>query len=161
VDTVASLLARVGEYDRAERLYETALPRCEEAGYDLLATGMRLGLAEIAMARGDHARSRALADAARRQAPPDVWALQRRLETLDLLDTLRNGDRVQARARWTQLHDRARRHDDGVLLAELDALARDGGFGETTMAPRGTGVDPLPGARLDWLAGRTTKRATR
>jgi DNA-binding winged helix-turn-helix (wHTH) protein len=157
VDTVASLLARVREYDRAERLYETALPRCEEAGYDLLATGMRIGLAEIAMARGDHARSRALADAARRQAPPDVWALQRRLETLDLLDTLRNGDRAQARARWTQLHDRARRHDDGVLLAELDALARDAGFGETTAAPRAPSEDPLPGARLDWLAGRAAR----
>jgi DNA-binding winged helix-turn-helix (wHTH) protein len=157
VDTVASLLAHVREYDRAERLYETALPRCEEAGYDLLATGMRIGLAEIAMARGDHARSRALADEARRQAPPDVWALQRRLETLDLLDTLRNGDRAQARARWTQLHDRARRHDDGVLLAELDALARDAGFDETTVPPRGTNDDALPGARLDWLAGRAAR----
>ena len=86
-----------------------------------------------------------------------MWALQRRLETLDLLDTLRNGDRAQARARWTQLHDRARRHDDGVLLAELDALARDAGFGETTAAPRAPSEDPLPGARLDWLAGRAAR----
>lgn len=157
VDTVASLLARVGEYARAERLYEAALPHCEEAGYDLLATGMRIGLAEIAMARGDRARSRAMADDARRHAPADVWALQRRLETLDLLDTLREGDPAQARARWTQLRDRARRHDDGVLLAELDALARDAGFDETTGAPRNMGEDPLPGARLDWLAGRTAR----
>lgn len=157
VDTVASLLARVREYDRAERLYGTALQRCEEAGYDLLATGMRIGLAEIAMARGDRARSRAMADEARRHAPPDVWALQRRLETLDLLDTLQEGDPAQARARWTQLRDRARRHDDGVLLAELDALARDAGFDETTGTTRDPGEDPLPGARLDWLAGRTAR----
>lgn len=157
VETVASLLARVGEYDRAERMYGTALQRCEDAGYDLLATGMRIGLAEIAMARGDHARSRTMADEARRDAPPDVWALQRRLETLDLLDTLQEGDPAQARARWTQLRDRAQRHDDGVLLAELDALARDAGFDETTGAPRDIAEDPLPGARLDWLAGRTTR----
>lgn len=157
VETVASLLARVREYDRAERLYGTALQRCEDAGYDLLATGMRIGLAEIAMARGDRARSRAMADEARRHAPPDVWALQRRLDTLDLLDTLQAGDPVQAQARWTQLRDRARRHDDGVLLAELDALARDGALGETIVAPRTTDEDPLPGASLDWLAGRAPR----
>ncbi|HEY1136031.1 MAG TPA: winged helix-turn-helix domain-containing protein [Xanthomonadaceae bacterium] len=156
VDTVASLLARVGEYDRAERLYGTALERCDAAGYDLLATGMRIGLAEIAMARGDRARSRAMADEARRHAPPDVWALQRRLDTLDLLDTLQSGDPAQAQARWAQLRERARRHDDGVLRAELDALARDGALGETAVAPR-TDEDALPGARLDWLAGRTAR----
>lgn len=158
VDTVASLLARVREFDRAERLYEAALPRCEEAGYDLLATGMRIGLAEIAMARGDHARSRALADAARRKAPADVWALQRRLETLDLLDVLRNGDRAQALARWTQLHDRARRHGDGVLLAELDAFARDAGFGEGMTSARIAARERLPGATLEWLSGELAAR---
>lgn len=157
VDTVASLLARVREYDRAERLYEAALPRCEEAGYDLLATGMRIGLAEIAMARGDHARSRVLADAARRKAPADVWALQRRLETLDLLDALRNGDRAQARARWTQLHDRARGHGDGVLLAELAALARNAGFGEGMTTARAAS-ERLPGATLDWLSAEPAAR---
>ncbi|MBL8264520.1 MAG: winged helix-turn-helix domain-containing protein [Xanthomonadaceae bacterium] len=157
VETVASLLARVREYDRAERLYGTALQRCEDAGYDLLATGMRIGLAEIAMARGDLTRSRAIADDARKRSQPDVWALQRRLETLDLLDTLQAGDPAQAHARWTQLRDRARRHDDGVLLAELDALARDGSLGETASTSRSTADDPLPGARLDWLSARASR----
>jgi ATP/maltotriose-dependent transcriptional regulator MalT len=156
VETVAALLARVGEYDRAERLYGTALQRCEAAGYELLAIGMRIGQAEIAMARGDRARSRAIADAARRQAPPDVWVLQRRLDTLDLVEARDAGDPAQARARWTQLHERARRHDDGVLLAELDAFAREAGFDEAVGATRPPAVAALPGATLDWLsAGRT------
>jgi ATP/maltotriose-dependent transcriptional regulator MalT len=155
VETVAALLARVGEYDRAERLYGTALQRCEDAGYELLAISMRIGLAEIAMARGDRARSRAIADAARRQAPPDVWVLQRRLDTLDLIDTVHAGDPAQARARWTQLHDRARRHDDGVLRAELESLARGAGFDEAVGVRRDTPSRVLPGATLDWLsAGR-------
>lgn len=155
VETVAALLARVGEYDRAERLYGTALQRCEDAGYELLAISMRIGLAEIAMARGDRARSRAIADAARRQAPPDVWVLQRRLDTLDLIDTLHAGDPAQARARWTQLHERARRHDDGVLRAELESLAREAGFDEAVGVRRDTPSRVLPGATLDWLsAGR-------
>ena len=152
VETVAALLARVGEYDRAERLYSSALQRCEAAGYELLAMSMRIGLAEIAMARGDRARSRAIADAARRQAPPDLWALQRRLDTLELLDTLHAGDSAQARARWTQLHDRARRHDDGVLLAELESLAREAGFDEAVGVHRETTPPALPGATLDWLS---------
>jgi len=154
VEAVAALLARVGEYDRAERLYGSALQRCEEAGYELLAIGMRIGQAEIAMARGDRARSRAIADAARRQAPPDAWILQRRLDTLDLVETRHAGDPAQARARWTQLHERARRHDDGVLLAELAAFAREAGFEEVVGLRRDTPSRALPGATLDWLSAQ-------
>lgn len=154
VETVAALLARVGEYDRAERLYGTALQRCEAAGYELLAMSMRIGLAEIAMARGDRVRSRAIADEVRKQAPPDVWVLQRRLDTLDLIDTLHAGDPAQARARWSQLHDRARRHDDGVLVAELESLAREAGFDEAVGVRRDTTSRALPGATLDWLSAR-------
>ncbi|MFD0726498.1 winged helix-turn-helix domain-containing protein [Lysobacter brunescens] len=152
VETVAALLARVREYDRAERLYGTALQRCEDAGYELLATGMRIGLAEIAMARGDRARSRAIADEARRQAPSDAWLLQRRLDTLDLIDSLHAGDPAQTRARWSQLHERARRHDDGVLLAELESLAREAGFDEAVGLRRDAASRALPGATLDWLS---------
>lgn len=152
VETVAALLARVREYDRAERLYGTALQRCEDAGYELLATSMRIGLAEIAMARGDRARSRAIADEARRQAPPDAWLLQRRLDTLDLIDSLHAGDPAQTRARWSQLHERARRHDDGLLLAELESLAREAGFYEAIGLGRDTASRALPGATLDWLS---------
>ena len=153
-ESAAELLARAREYDRAERMYVTALPRCEEAGYELLAISMRVGLAEIAMARGDHARSRAIADEARKRAPPDVWVLQRRLQTMDLLDALHNGDTAQARILWTQLKARARRHDDGVLRAELDALARDARFDEAVGARRDTAASPLPGATFDWLSAR-------
>ncbi len=150
--STATLFVRIGEYDRAGRLFDDTLPMTTMAGYDALSANIETGLAEIAAAQGDWARSRLFVDAARRRIAPDDWLVSHRLETLEIADALAAGDRTTATARLTALRDRAEQLGDAVVLAELDSLS----IGTSLDAPEER-TEPhiasrqLPGAKLDWL----------
>lgn len=152
--SAAALFARLGEYDRAARLYAVALPMAESAGYGLLAAHIETGLAEVAAARRNWPLSRQLADRARRRVAPDIWLVVHRLDTLEIVDALTVGDRRTATAELLALRSQAQRLGDGVVMAELDSLYADRLLDtRETPAPPHFARKPLRGATLDWLTG--------
>lgn len=151
VPSIGSLVAALGDYPRAERLLADESPHIVDSGYQLVIADLETTQAEIAAARGDWTRSRALSSSARRRLPQDAWLPMLRLERRDIVDDLANGDRVAARARMQTLAAQAQRlGDTGVVdgLKRLDALlTRD------TDRVRTPPLDPTA-IWIDWLYER-------
>ncbi|MBX3712522.1 MAG: winged helix-turn-helix domain-containing protein [Lysobacter sp.] len=148
-------IAAVGDYERAERLLAREIDATRDAGYLLMLAGIETSLAEVAAARGDWPRSRALGLSARGRLPRDAWLLNLRLDRLDIIDARIHGDLPAARARMASLRARAEALDDRVVLNDLRVLASiigNDGRGPST----GDGSAPLDPSRIyiDWIYGR-------
>lgn len=162
VSGIGYAFAAVGDYDRAERLLEREIEANRDAGYLLMLAGIETSLAEIAAARGDWPRSRALVLSARRKLPHDMWLINQRLDRLDIVDALVHGDAPSARARMTSLRTRAESLDDRMILRDLRILASIMSNGARDPASPES-VAPLDPSQvyIDWLYSRLrSQRAT-
>jgi DNA-binding winged helix-turn-helix (wHTH) protein/tetratricopeptide (TPR) repeat protein len=155
VSGIGYAIAAVGDYERAERLLESEIDAPRGAGYLLMLAGIEASLAEVAAARGDWPRSRALGLSARGRLPRDVWLLHMRLDRLDIIDAQIHGDLPAARARMASLRARAQALDDRVVLRDLRVLASiiaKGARGQS--ATEGSApLDPTL-IYIDWIYGR-------
>lgn len=147
--------ATLGDYDRAERLLHGELDAVRNAGYLLMLAGVEATLAEIAAARGDWPRSRALVLSARRHLPQEAWVFNQRLDRLDIIDSLIHGDKPAARARMTSLGKRAEVLGDHAVLRDLQVLSNVivSGDRRTASSEDTELLDPSQ-AYIDWIYGR-------
>ncbi len=162
VSGIGYAFAAVGDYDSAERLLEREIEANRDAGYLLMLAGIETSLAEIAAARGDWPRSRALVLSARRKLPHDMWLINQRLDRLDIVDALVHGDAPSARARMTSLRTRAESLDDRMILRDLRILASimSNGARDPASPESVTPLDPSQ-VYIDWLYSRLrSQRAT-
>lgn len=153
VSGIGSAFASVGDYARAERLLNSEIEATRDAGYLLTLAGIETNLAEIAAARGDWPRSRALGLSARRRLPQDAWLHNVRLDRLDIVDALMHGNLPAARSRIASLRKRAEALDDRATLQDLRALAPLTS-GKAVRAGDGTATLDPSQDYIDWLYWR-------
>lgn len=151
VPAIGAIVASLGDYPHSERLLAAEGPRIVDSGYQLVIADMETTQAEIAAARGDWERSRALASSARRRLPQDAWLPMLRLERRDIVDALAHGDRVAARARMQTLSARAQRLGDKSVVDSVKRL--DAMLTRDTDRLHTPPLDPVA-AWIDWLYER-------
>lgn len=159
---IGHALAATGDHARAERLLEREIATSQDAGYPLVLAGIETSLAEVAAARGNWPRSRALVLSARRKLPRDIWLLEQRLDRLDIVDALVHGEAPSAHARMRSLRARAESLDDRMALRDLRILASIATNGARGAASpdSSTVLDPSQ-VCIDWLYSRLpSQRAT-
>lgn len=150
----AYLLSRSGELDLSSQLYEQTLPLVQRAGYRWLEAQILTGLAEVAAARGDWSESRRRLAEAQQVTPEGVWVLERRIEMLDIVLAMAEGQEELVRVGLSELDARAHRFGDAMTLLKVHGLL------SPELMPEGcdrrshaallarTG---LRGVNLDWL----------
>lgn len=120
---LAELLLRAGELDVAAALYQRLTPEIRHNDQPLLEAESALGLARIAVARGQWDASTRLVATARPLIPADDWGLSLTLGLFDALAQRRLGAREAASQALAGLEQRARSLGDRLALAEILALA--------------------------------------
>ncbi|WP_363800158.1 winged helix-turn-helix domain-containing protein [Lysobacter firmicutimachus] len=153
---IAEIATRLGDGDRAERIYAQLRPQLQPTGYAVLIAAARVGQAESAATRGDWAQSRVHAAEARKLIPGDAWSLRSRLDLLEAWDARERGDLAGAAVAAARLHQQARRLGDvatelqvhrllpaGAIQNDCDAAQREALVARTGMRGAGAGwLDP-------------------
>ena len=159
--TLAGILTRLHDYDRAEHLYQTMYPEAKRMGYALPIAKIEVGLAEIAAVHRDWKTSARYTDAVRKRFPTEPWALSSRLELLEIAREYSTGDIAVAKARAIALTARAERLDDAVMrtqalsLSPASATYADSAndSGDTTIRS----LERPEHGKLDWLIAPDTR----
>ncbi len=150
---IAPLLAAAGERAEAERLNRDVLPEVQRAGYGMLTAMAQVGLAELALSRGELDESRRWAGQARASLPEPIWLVDQRIDLVEAGLARLAGDPAGADARLRTLEHEAGSRDDMLArLRALDALqgtTASGRVATTRMAlVARTG---LRGVSVDWM----------
>ena len=151
---IATALIRAGDTSTAERMFLRVLPLARETQYEWIIAVTETGLAEIAATRGDWKAVRERVAAARRMGLADIWTLSNRLEVLDAVAALHDGDRARALRLLANVHAQAVRNDDAITQLEVQSLLPPGmAIGECNERCQAALVAStgLRGATLDWL----------
>ncbi|NHF65995.1 winged helix-turn-helix domain-containing protein [Xanthomonas hortorum] len=119
---IAAIAVRLGDTDRAERIYAKVLPELQPTGYTMLVAAVRVGQAESAATRGVWALSRSHSAEARKLLPSDAWSLLSRLDLLEAWDARARGDMGEAAAVASRLHREARRLGDVAMELQVHRL---------------------------------------
>lgn len=152
--TLATFLTRAGDVASAQRLYERVLPLATQSDYGWMVAIAEAGLAETAATRSDWKAVRGHLVAARRQRVSDVWTLSNRLDVLDVVLALVDGDGRRAAGLLASVHAKAQRNNDVVTQLEIYSLLPPGAaIGECNERCQAALVarTGLRGANLDWL----------
>ena len=118
---VAPLLAAAGERELAERLNNEVLPEVRGAGYGMLTAMAQVGLAELALSRGDADTSRRLAREARENLPESIWLVDQRIDLVEAGLARLDGRHERADALLLDLERRAATRRD--VLVQLRVLS--------------------------------------
>lgn len=146
--SVAGMLTRLRDYDRAAQLYREVSAAARRSGYRRLQAEIEVGQAELAAARRDWATHAAHRDAARALFPQDVWHFGSRLELLEVAQLRATGRTDEARSRAAALAARAERLGDALVRTQAMALRRD------AAAPDDADGRLARDGAIDWLVMR-------
>jgi DNA-binding winged helix-turn-helix (wHTH) protein/tetratricopeptide (TPR) repeat protein len=122
--TAAAILTRLGDSERAQRLYRAALPGLADESSGSRRIHALIGMAETSAAMNDWPQSRRYAGEAGRLPLARVWVFSSRLSLLELAEALDRGDYAVARDRFAALDAGAVRADDHLVRSAL-ALLRE------------------------------------
>lgn len=150
---------RAGEWDDAQRVLSDVATRARAGGMRVIEVEARLGLAEIALARGDLAAVDAQTAAARFAAPAADWSVSTQISLLDAARDYARGEPSPALEQLRDVDAQARAHGDVAL--ELDAHALAAAWGDricpVARDDKLSARDGLRGIAGRWLLrGRST-----
>jgi DNA-binding winged helix-turn-helix (wHTH) protein len=153
---VATALTRAGNPASAERMFRRILPLAHATRYEWIIAIAETGLAETAATRGDWNAVREHLAAARQIRMSDIWTLSNRIQVLDAIASLHDGDRNRALRLLGSVHAQAVRNGDVITQLEVQSLLPSGmTIGECNERCQAALVAStgLRGATLDWLVG--------
>ncbi|WP_460729229.1 winged helix-turn-helix domain-containing protein [Lysobacter rhizosphaerae] len=151
---IATALTRAGDPATAERMFQRVLPLARNTQYEWIIAIAETGLAETAATRGEWNAVRTHIAAARKLELADIWTLSNRIDTLDALATMVDGDSKRALHILAAIHAQAVRNGDVVSQLEVQSLLPPGmPIGECNERCQAALVasSGLRGATLDWL----------
>ena len=151
---VANGLVRTGDTAIAERTFRRILPLARATQYEWIIAVTETGLAEAAATRGDWKSARAHLAAARDLHLGDIWTLSYRINVLDAVAALGEGDARRALPLLANVHAQAVRYGDVYAQLEVQSLLPPGmAIGECNERCQSALVasSGLRGATLDWL----------
>lgn len=151
--SVAGMLTRLRDYDRAEQLYREISETARSSGYRRLQAEIAVGRAELAAARRDWATYATHRDAALTLFPQDLWHFGSRLELLEVARLRATGRTGDAQSRAAALAARAERLGDALVRTQAMALRLD-----VAAADDADGRLARHGA-IDWLVVRERRLA--
>ncbi len=152
--TLAAQLTRAGDPTTAERMYERLLPLAKASDYRWIVAIAETGLAETAATRADWDAVRQHVAAARKERVAEVWTLDSRLDVLEAVLALANGNGKRAHDLLSAVYAKAQRNNDAVTQLEIHSLLpRGASIGECSERCQAALVarTGLRGANLDWL----------
>lgn len=151
---IASALVRADDSAAADRIFQRILPMARATQYEWIIASTEIGLAETAATRGDWDGVRKHLDAARAIRLTDIWVLSSRINVLDAVLALHDGDGRKALDLLANVHAQAVRNGDVVTQLEVQSLLPRGmTIGECNDRCQAALVAStgLRGATLDWL----------
>lgn len=151
---IATALTRAGDPATAERMLERVLPLARATQYEWIIAITETGLAETAATRGQWTAVRAHIAAARELDLTGIWTLSNRIDVLDAVALIHEGEDERALRLLANVHAQAVRNNDVVTQLEVQSLLPPGmGIGECNERCKGALVAStgLRGATLDWL----------
>lgn len=151
---IAASLIRAGDVATAERMLQRVLPLARAAHYEWMIAMTETGLAETAATRGDWNAVQTHVAAARKLGLEDIWTLGNRLDLLDAITAMNEGDSQRALQILTRVHAQAIRNKDAITQLEVQSLLPPGmAIGECNERCQSTllASTGLRGATLDWL----------
>jgi tetratricopeptide (TPR) repeat protein len=151
---IATALTRAGDPATAERMFQRVLPLARNTQYEWIIAIAETGLAETAATRGDWIAVRNHIAAARKLELADIWTLSNRIDVLDALATMVDGDSKRALHILDAVHAQATRNGDVVSQLEVQSLLPPGmPIGECNERCQAALIAStgLRGATLDWL----------
>lgn len=151
---IANGLIRAGDAATAERTFRRILPLAQATRYEWIIAVTETGLAEAAATRGDWSAVRGHLAAARDLHLDDIWTLGNRINVLDAIASLKDGDSRRALQLLANVHAQAVRNGDVVTQLEVQSLLPHGmAIGECNEHCQSALVasSGLRGATLDWL----------
>jgi cellulose synthase operon protein C len=151
---IANGLARAGDVATAERTFRRILPLARSTQYEWIIAVTETGLAETAATRGDWKAVREHLAAARDLHLGDIWTLSNRINVLDAVAAVNDGDSKRALQLLANVHAQAMRNGDVVTQLEVQSLLPPGmAIGECNERCQSALVAStgLRGATLDWL----------
>lgn len=151
---IANGLVRAGAAATAERTFKRILPLARATQYEWIIAVTETGLAETAATRGDWTAVRKYLAAARDLHLGDIWTLSNRINVLDAITALKDGDSKRAWHLLASVHAQAVRNGDVVTQLEVQSLLPPGRtIGECNDRCQSALVasSGLRGATLDWL----------
>ncbi|MFQ6308740.1 winged helix-turn-helix domain-containing protein [Lysobacter capsici] len=119
---IAAIAVRLGDTDRADRIYAKLLPELRSTGYVMQIAAVYVGQVESAATRGDWPLSRSHSIEARKLVPSDAWSLLSRLDLVKAWDARERGDMAVAAAVGSRLHREARRLGDVAMELQVHNL---------------------------------------
>lgn len=151
---IANGLARAGDAATAERTFKRILPLARATQYEWIIAVTETGLAETAATRGDWTAVREHLATARDLHLGDIWTLSNRINVLDAITALKDGDSKRALHLLASVHAQAVRNGDVVTQLEVQSLLPPGmTIGECNERCQSALVasSGLRGATLEWL----------
>jgi DNA-binding winged helix-turn-helix (wHTH) protein len=151
---VATSLTRAGDAATAERMLRRILPLARATQYEWMIAITETSLAETAATRGDWKAVREHAGAARQLGLAGIWTLSNRLDVLDAVSAINDGDNPRALRILANVHAQAIRNDDAIAQLEVQSLLPPGmPIGECNERCQAAllASTGLRGATLDWL----------
>lgn len=151
---IATALTRAGDSAASERMFQRILPLARATQYEWIIAITEIGLAETAATRGDWNAVHEHITAARQIRLSDIWTLSNRINVLDAVTSLHDGDSKRALRLLGSVHAQAVRNGDVVTQLEVQSLLPAGmGIGECNERCQAALVAStgLRGATLDWL----------
>jgi DNA-binding winged helix-turn-helix (wHTH) protein len=151
---IATALTRAGDAATAERMLRRVLPLARATQYEWMIAITETSLAETAATRGDWKTVREHAAAARKLGLAGIWTLSNRLDVLDAITAITEGDNPRALRILTNVHAQAIRNNDAISQLEVQSLLPPGmAIGECNERCQAAllASTGLRGATLDWL----------
>lgn len=149
------LRVRIGDRDGVEAALSEILSQVAPGHVRVTEIEARLGLAELALARGDVAAAQTQIAALREIVPGDDWYAQSRLALIDAASAFHRGDVTQAQASLRTLDEAARAHADIAMELRAHRLAVSWG---NNLCPEArdrelVAKSGIRGASESWLLG--------
>ena len=151
---IATALTRAGDPVTAERMLRRILPLARATQYEWLIAITETSLAETAATRGDWKAVRERSAAARKLGLAGIWTLSNRLDVLEAVTAMVEGDNPRALRILTSVHAQAIRNNDVISQLEVQSLLPQGmAIGECNERCQAAllASTGLRGATLDWL----------
>ncbi|KRB07993.1 winged helix-turn-helix domain-containing protein [Lysobacter sp. Root690] len=120
--SIALIAVRLGDTDRADRIYAKLLPELQSTGYAMQVAAVRVGQVESAATRGDWVLSQSHSAEARKLIPSDAWSLLSRLDLIEAWGARERGDMAAAATIASKLHREARRLGDVAMELQVHSL---------------------------------------
>ncbi|MFC5579385.1 winged helix-turn-helix domain-containing protein [Lysobacter niabensis] len=151
---IATSLTRAGDAATAERMLQRILPLARATQYEWMIAITETSLAETAATRGDWKAVRKHSEAARKLGLAGIWTLSNRLDVLDAVSAINEGDNPRALRILANVHAQAIRNNDAISQLEVQSLLPPGmAIGECNERCQAAllASTGLRGATLDWL----------